>query len=243
MIPKIIHYCWFGGKEKPQEVLDYMETWRQWLPGYELKEWNESNFDHRAWRFTREAYALHKYAFVSDVARLVALYKYGGLYFDTDIEVVGSFEPLMHHRSFVGYEVNDLIGTGVIGAERGVEWISVMLDTYRDRDFILPNGELDEPNTVHLTKLMPTLAEAMRPTVLPIETLCAMSWETHEVIRNANTISIHHYKASWKTIDRFKLDRIDRIERKLCRMLHRPCPHLYVRLLKLWLTTMAWIHQ
>ena len=85
MIPKIIHYCWFGGNPKPQKVLECIETWKKYLPDFKIMEWNESNFDYRKIKYTREAYAVKKYAFVSDVARLYALYEFGGVYFDTDI--------------------------------------------------------------------------------------------------------------------------------------------------------------
>ena len=88
MIPKIIHYCWFGGKPKPKETLEYIETWRKFFPDYEIKEWNESNFDYKAYRYTHEAYLVKKFAYVSDVCRLKALYDYGGIYFDTDVKVL-----------------------------------------------------------------------------------------------------------------------------------------------------------
>ena len=96
MIPKIIHYCWFGRGPKPAQLLRYMKTWQQMLPDYEIREWNESNFDVSQYVYSREAYAMGSYAHVSDVCRLHALYHCGGVYLDTDVEVVGSFDPVSY---------------------------------------------------------------------------------------------------------------------------------------------------
>ena len=100
MIPKIIHYCWFGGKPKPQKVIEYIETWKKFCPDYEIKEWNEDNFDVNMMPYTREAYKMKRFAFVSDVCRMYALAKFGGIYFDTDIEVKRSFDKLLSLHSF-----------------------------------------------------------------------------------------------------------------------------------------------
>lgn len=238
MIPKILHYCWFGGKEKPQEVNEYMETWKRMLPDYQLMEWNESNFDYKARTYTREAYTLKKYAFVSDVCRLEALYQYGGLYLDTDIEVVGSFKPFEDLKSFIGYEVNDLVGTGVIGAEKKAEWIKIFLDTYKEKDFYMKDGSLNiTPNTITLTKLLPSIPVDIRPTIFPLETFCAKHWKTHEIIRNETTVSIHHYRDSWHDNEKTSfIDLANRAEGKICRVLHLPCyrivAHCYKIILK-----------
>lgn len=233
MIPKILHHCWFGGKEKPQEVMDYIETWKQFLPDYELKEWNETNYDYKSCKFTREAYAMKKYAYVSDVCRLQALYNYGGLYLDTDVEVVGSFKPFEELKSFIGYEVDDLVGTGIIGAEKHAEWIKIFLQEYADRDFIHKDGTLNlVPNTVMLTRLLSSIPETLRPTIFPLETFCAMHWKTHEVIRNESTVSIHHYRASWNSD---KVTWMEYKERGLCRRLHLPSFHILTRLYKVLL--------
>lgn len=136
MIPKIIHYCWFGGKEKPESVLAMIRSWKEYLPEYEIREWNESNFDVQGFSaFTREAYATRNYAHVSDVARLKALYDCGGIYLDTDVEVVGSFDPFLGCRSFCSAE-HRFIGTGAIGAEKGSEWLYVFLNHYKSAHFI-----------------------------------------------------------------------------------------------------------
>lgn len=118
MIPKIIHYCWFGRKPKPQKVLEYIETWKKFFPDFEMKEWNEDNFDVNMMPYTKEAYYAKKYAFVSDVARLYALVHEGGIYFDTDIRVVKRFsDELLNSHGFLGFEHDVLITTGVMACE------------------------------------------------------------------------------------------------------------------------------
>ena len=104
MIPKIIHYCWFGGKPLPESARKYIASWRKYFPDYEIKEWNENNFDVNIISYTAEAYKARKYAFVSDFARFWILYHHGGLYFDTDVEVIGSFDDIIARGPFMGCE-------------------------------------------------------------------------------------------------------------------------------------------
>ena len=105
MIPKIIHYCWFGHGLMPQSQKSYIQHWTELMPDWEFKRWDESNFDVDFCPYTSEAYARKKYAFVSDVARLYALVNYGGIYLDTDVELFSSLEPYLHHRAFSGIEI------------------------------------------------------------------------------------------------------------------------------------------
>lgn len=136
MIPKIIHYCWFGKGEKPEQVIKYITLWKQKNPDYDIKEWNESNFDYQQWKFCREAYQVKKFAFVSDVCRLYALLTEGGIYLETDIEMIKNFDPFLSDKSFVGEERNHTIGSGCIGAEKGTSWVKDFLETYNTREFI-----------------------------------------------------------------------------------------------------------
>lgn len=141
MIPKIIHYCWFGGNPLPTQVKKYIETWKKHLPDYEIREWNESNFDVNSTVWTKEAHASHKYAFVSDYVRLTALYEYGGIYLDTDVEVLRSFDSFLDLPYFVGAE-NTIhgINTATIGAEPHSEWVKLCLQHYNNRHFL--HGEV-----------------------------------------------------------------------------------------------------
>ena len=184
MIPKIIHYCWFGGKPKPKEVLQYIETWKKHLPEFKIMEWNENNFSYEKFKFSYEAYKVKKYAYVSDVCRLHALYNYGGLYFDTDIEVVGPFDKYLNLSSFVGFEVAGLLGTGILGAEKNAKWIKIFLDQYNKREFVSKYGVMNlVPNTKILTELMPQIPKDDMPSIFPVDVFCAKNWKTHEVMQ------------------------------------------------------------
>ena len=133
-IPKIIHYCWFGGKEKPKHILEYMNTWKK-MDGYEIKEWNEHNFNINECEFIKEAYKNKKWAFVSDYVRLSVLKKYGGIYLDTDVEILKDFEPLLEEEMFIGYIYNCSIGTAVIGAKKNHYIIDNLLKLYETAEF------------------------------------------------------------------------------------------------------------
>lgn len=207
MIPKIIHYCWFGRQPKPQKVLECIETWKKYCPGYEIKEWNEENFDYKALKYTREAYAINKFAFVSDVARLYALYNYGGIYFDTDILVLKGFDDLLNNKSFIGYEADSAIGTGVIGAEKGVKWLHDFYNLYISIPFITKFGNLDLlPNTLRIKKIPlfkqfgidyneQMVMQQLR--IYPFEYFCAKDFKTGEKRPTKYTYCIHDYAGSW----------------------------------------------
>lgn len=106
MIPKVIHYCWFGDNPFPQSAIKCIDSWKKYFPDYEIKKWNEDNFDIEKFDYTREAYAAKKYAFVSDFARFWILYNYGGIYFDTDVEVVRDFSPILSSGPYMGFELD-----------------------------------------------------------------------------------------------------------------------------------------
>lgn len=230
MIPKIIHYCWFSKNPKPNDVLFCIETWKKYLPDYQIKEWNEKNFDYKKNKYTKEAYISKKYAFVSDVCRLHALYNEGGLYFDTDIEVIKSFRQFEDLSSFVGYEVDNLIGTGVIGALPHTEWIGIMLQSYENECFIRNDGSFNlNPNTQRLTKLYDTLPSNLRPNLFPMDVFCASHWKTKEKFVTENTVSIHHYKSSWVKTNTHKYEVF---ENKICSKMHLKNRHILIRFFK-----------
>lgn len=156
MIPKIIHYCWFGGKEKPKDVELCIESWKKVMPDYLIMEWNEQNFriaDSN--QYVREAYACKKWAFVSDYVRLVALYEYGGLYFDTDVETFRRFDCLLEDDFFAGFEAKDYVAAGVLGASKYNEFIKDFIISYDGRSFIHDDGSFDITTNVNvLTSLL-----------------------------------------------------------------------------------------
>lgn len=143
-IPKIIHYCWFGGGQIPLEYISYIDNWKRILPDYEFIRWDESNCDIHINAFVEKAYKARKWAFISDYFRLKALYEYGGIYLDTDVEVQKSFDELLQYKAFVGYIWDCLIGTAVIGAEKESEMIRELLLWYEHKeDFeLIPNNHL-----------------------------------------------------------------------------------------------------
>lgn len=135
MIPKIIHYCWFGNNIKPKKIEKCIQTWKEQLPDYTIIEWNESNFDVSFNKYTQEAYAAKKYAFVSDVARLKALYEYGGIYLDTDVIVYKTFNSVLEEKCVFGFEEKQFIGTSFMACEPYNDFIKYFLDYYSEAKY------------------------------------------------------------------------------------------------------------
>ena len=160
MIPKIIHYCWFGGKEKPKSVIKMINSWKKHCPNYEIKEWNESNFDININQYCKEAYQCGKWAFVSDVARLFALYTEGGIYLDTDVELIKPLDEFLNQKAFAGFEGTEWVGTNIIGAEIGNEMIEEFFSLYNDITFINYDGTLN--TTTNVERLTALLEENYR---------------------------------------------------------------------------------
>ncbi len=199
MIPKKIHYCWFGRNPLPADVEKYIETWRRFLPDYEIKQWNEDNFDVNSMPYTREAYAMGAMAFVTDVVRLHALHTEGGIYFDSDVEVLKSFDPYLADGVFTGMQ-GDMPVTAVIASEPGREWIGRWLTYYDKRHFVTPWGHPDRtPNTrTYVETVLPSVPESERPKVYPHEVFCAKDYATGRVDVKPETVAIHHFAASWR---------------------------------------------
>lgn len=131
MIPKKIHYCWFGRGEKSKKIKKCIESWRKYCPDYEIVEWNEDNFDVYQNAYTKYCYDNKKYAFLSDYARLLIVYYEGGIYYDTDVEVIKPINDLLKNKAFVGFEVNEYINTGIgFGAEKDSSAIKLMINEY-----------------------------------------------------------------------------------------------------------------
>ncbi|MBO7537947.1 MAG: glycosyl transferase [Prevotella sp.] len=147
MIPKVIHYCWFGAKEKPKSVQRCITSWRKYCPDYEIKEWNEDNFDVNMMPYTRDAYQAGKYAFVSDVARFWVLYHKGGVYFDTDVEVIRPIDELVERGPFMGWEKPDALGNihvapGLgLAAPKGFFLYKEILDGFSALSYYLEDGQ------------------------------------------------------------------------------------------------------
>jgi len=214
MIPKIIHYCWFGHGEMSPLAKKCIASWKEKLPDYEIKEWNESNFDLNLFPYTREAYEKRKFAFVADVVRLYALYSEGGIYMDTDVEVLKTYDPFLHHTAFSGYET-DKVTTGIMASEKGGEWVKHNLDYYTDRHFILEDGSMDQTvNVVTIYKYMLELGFRGDNTfqdfpgiitIYPRDYFCPKSYYDGIIRLTDNTVVIHHFEGSWHSkADKFK---------------------------------------
>ena len=223
MIPKIIHYCWFGSKEKPKEVIDTVNKWKKLSPGFQFIEWNESNFDINVCDYVREAYQAKKWAFVSDYARLQALVQYGGVYLDTDVEMIKPFDVFLSNQAFMGFERAGYVGTGIIGAEKGFKFFSKVLQQYRNLHFILEDGKQNiVTNVEFITKLLwdkgligndEQYVENIH--IYPINTFCAKDYETGQITANEETYSIHNYAGTWKAPEELMIDQIHRIMYKI----------------------------
>ncbi len=202
MIPKIIHYCWFGRKKKPESFYNCLRSWHRYMPDYKIKEWNEDNFDVNSTVYSREAYATGNMAFVSDVCRVYALWTEGGVYLDTDIEICASTDSLLDTpNGFVGKETHQLIGTGVMASEPWAIWVDVFLDYYRQTHFINIFGHENKiPNTKILTyRILPQIEPTFRPEVFPLGYISGINWEDKKPTHlTRHTFAIHRYTASWR---------------------------------------------
>ncbi len=208
MIPKVIHYVWFGKGKKNKLIVECMKSWKKYCPDYEVKEWNEDNFDINSNQYVKEAYENKKWAFASDYVRLYALYNEGGVYLDTDCELLDNLDDFLNNHAFCGFESNTYIATSIIGAEAGNEWIKYFLDYYENRSFYNADGTLDlntNVNTISkLTKekynclyngVLLEIPEVLR--VYPVDYFCPKSYETGELNLTSNSVAIHHFNASW----------------------------------------------
>ncbi len=208
MIPKIIHYCWFGGKPKPDCVVKCISTWRDKLPDYEIKEWNESNFNlTESIGYVKEAYENKKWAFVTDYVRLKALYEFGGIYFDTDVEVFKSFDDLLDNKSFFGFESNDYLCTAVIACEKYHPFIKKFMESYDSRKFLLPDGTFDTATTnviavTHLLKKDGMKPNGSKQIVGDVTVFPQYYFSSNDLINvfhkySKEIYSYHHCQATW----------------------------------------------
>ncbi len=208
MIPKKIHYCWVGGAPLPESAKKCIKSWRKYCPDYEIVEWNESNYDFTSVPYMKEAYEAKKWGFVPDYARLDIIYKNGGIYLDTDVEIVRSFDPLLQLHGFAGFQDETQINFGQgFGAEAGNPVIKELMESYRDLRFIKENGEADltpspRLNTDALAERCGLIPEACQQelgqfSVFPPEFFCPKSFSDGVIRKTKNTYSIHHFDASW----------------------------------------------
>lgn len=207
MIPKVIHYCWFGNGEMPELALKCIESWHKFMPDYEYKLWNETNFDVESVLYTKEAYKARKYAFVTDYVRLWALYTEGGIYMDTDVEILKPLDDMLHLSAFTGYEGSKTQPpvTGLMASAPNGEWVKEQLDAYIDVHFINEDGTFDmTTNTVRISKIMRNNGFVQDGTyrvykdlhVFPTDYFCPRQ-TTGEFFLTDNTYCDHHFMGTW----------------------------------------------
>ena len=213
MIPRVIHYCWFGRNSLPESAMKCIDSWRKYFPDYEIKEWNEDNFNVNIIPYTREAYEAKKYAFVSDYARMWILYHYGGLYFDTDVEVIKPVDDIVERGPFMGIEVEaragelPLIAPGLgLGVTSGLGLYKDILDYYAPLHFLCEDGSLNQVTVVkHVTNVL--VANGLKPTndlqlvagvwIYPRDYFNPLDDNTGQLVVTDNTRSIHWYTKTW----------------------------------------------
>lgn len=207
MIPKIIHYCWFGGKPLPKLAEDCIDSWRQHLPDYEIKEWNERNFPLEKYTFAQQALENRQFAFVSDVARLHALKEEGGIYMDTDVEVLKSLDPFLCHTAFSGFENDDFVPTGIMASEKNGTWVTDLLNYYEGKSLFREDGRINSiSNTFIITGMMKEKGFLMNNifqekedyvAFYPNDYFCPKSYKTGNIDLTENSYCIHHFAKSW----------------------------------------------
>ena len=212
MIPKKIHYCWFGHNPLPKSAIKCIESWKKFLPDYEIVEWNEENFDIGAIAYTAQAYQVGKYAFVSDYARFKILYDNGGLYFDTDVELIAPIGDIIENGNFMGFETDCGEKTGEVnpglglGASKGNPIYKDILDYYSGLRFIKPDGTLETTTiVVHTTDVLrrhglrnvPGIQKVGDISIYPAEYFNPFDWKTGLPHTTPNSRSIHWYAKTW----------------------------------------------
>jgi hypothetical protein len=217
MIPKVIHYCWFGRNPLPQEAIECIESWKSYFPDYEIKQWNEDNFDVNICSYTQEAYNAKKYAFVSDYARFWILYNFGGVYFDTDVKALAPMGDILSDGPFMGCEVDGVedkltyarVAPGLgMAAEPNMKLIYTLLQKYNEYHFISPlDGSYNLKTIVeYTTELLQTYGFPKQIkgilrcggfNIFPKEYFAPRSVDGRSTIITSNTRTIHLYANSW----------------------------------------------
>ncbi len=205
MIPKIIHFCWLSGEPYPDLVKKCMQSWNRYLPDYKIMIWTTENFDVDICPYTREAFDKKKYAFVSDYVRLYALYEFGGIYLDSDIEVLRNFDSLLNNIAFSGFESSDRIAAWIFGSEARNPLFEELLKYYDGRHF-LHNGKMDlTPNPIPITNCLKKhglqmnnkIQELDLIKIYPIDYFATKDLETGKVVITENSYTIHHFNGAW----------------------------------------------
>lgn len=207
LIPKIIHFFWFSGDPFPEQVQQCIDSWKRFCPDYEIRKWDLTNYDYSSNRFAREAIEHRKWAFASDFGRADVVYRYGGIYLDTDVELVRNIDDLLYHDAFIGFESSEFIDPGSgFGAAPGNPVIKEFCDIYKDKRFVLDDGQL---NTMPCPRYYTSVLDAHGLkrdgsfqlldgiAVYPYYSFCPHSHVTNKIYMDPDTYSIHHHAGGW----------------------------------------------
>ena len=222
---KTIHYCWFGQKEKPAIIKKCIESWHKWFPDYVIYEWNEANFDVNCNVYVKQAYMAKKYAFVSDYVRFWALEKYGGIYFDTDVEVVKDFSNLLDNEAFAGFETEEYVAPGLVLFAKNPhnEIMRKTREWYDAASFLDDKGERIKINVCNIfTNILKEygfqangkLQNCGGMLLYPKDYFCPFDDATGRLHKTENTYAIHWYAKSWMSKRKI-------LRNKITRVLHR----------------------
>lgn len=209
-IPKTIHYCWLGRNPKPKSVLKCIESWKKFCPDYEIIEWNEDNLDISSQLYSRQAYDAKAWAFATDYFRLWIVYTYGGIYLDTDVQIIKPLDPLLKNKAFMGFEMEDAISTGLgFGAEAGSTFLAENMKAYETLAFVNPDGTYNRlPAPAYSTEIAKAhgltndtgnIQTVLDLTCYPREYFAPKDYFTGRLHVTRNTYSIHHYDSTWFT--------------------------------------------
>lgn len=232
MIPQIIHYCWFGRNPLPKSAKKCIASWKKYLPDYEIKEWNENNFDVNIIPYTRDAYAAKKYAFVSDYARFWILYHYGGIYFDTDVEVIKPMDDLIVKGAFMGWEKPNSLGVSSIAPGLGLAankeepFYKEILAGFERLSFYKEDGAWNSYTMIPMVTDMLLQKGLVKDgtfqmiediTLYPSDYFCPMDAITGQIDITENTYTIHWYSMSWMPKTRQFRVKLMRLVRRMLR--------------------------
>ncbi len=209
MIPKVIHYCWFGGGPLPELAKQCMESWRKYCPDYQIVRWDETSFDLEYNQYVKDAYTSRKWSLLSDVVRLKVIYDNGGIYLDTDVEIRKSFDDLLQNKAFMGIESTGGINTGSgYGAEKGLPLIKELLAGFESACFSPTHPAIFSIMQETMARKGYVFNNQMQivddVTIYPMDYFAPINLTTRKLQLTPNTYSIHHYLGSWETEEKKK---------------------------------------
>ncbi len=203
LIPKEIHYCWFGNNPIPEKYKAYIDSWKKYCPDYEIKLWNEDNFDISSNKFMKDAYDAGDYAFASDYARLEIIYQHGGIYLDTDVELIKNLDDLLYQKMFAGFESDDYVAFGLgFGAVKEHEAVKAIMDEYEAIEYKIDKIIPCPQHQTRVLKRFGLIANGEHQifddiTIYPAKMFCPKNYDTWHTVIKDYTHSIHHFDATW----------------------------------------------